>query len=733
MMHVMLAVVAICVSGGNQSGAALEGGIVMNTVEITVRGETFTITPLDPWDDAAFTFYPVTTQFSPVPSGKGWRGEEGPLAPEVLRDTVDNIIAHGFTGIEAHTGRPPEEEAYILAYAQSRGMFITAHTGALELFGRETPPDPSVYSPAYMPAVRDNAEQALAPLAAHPRLYNVFTYQDEPFHLGPASFDLGPEARAIFLALHGYELPDDIMTLRDDPAKWRQALNFCSDNLPAGWRQVYSAVKQINPNFKVVMTHDSHNTFGAGVGSNASLAVDDVFHWGGEFADIFVYDIYPYVAGDFRFGEPSTLPLPRMSQMHYSFAQMRNLTGAHGKEVGFWVGTYNPTWFKGWMGPEIAACDWSEREMSATAVANGANYLLTGYKIPVDAAHWESFGEGLRLIQKTGGALLHAPKVKARAAMLFPRTQFLQLQEEYFNVGLSFEVFLRAFGELDILHEEQVTGDALNGYEVLVLFDVSLLPRAVAERVAAFVRNGGTLIADCVPVHDEDRQPMTVMADLLGVTDAQTGRIRRSGHFENFRSKDPQWFFRDESVDESVFNTDTLPEKAGQEPTLTLVSPRPVTVTTAEVIEATASGAPGILRHKVGRGHTFLLGFCLQDTYFHCWKTDDDSGRARLRGILRGITDEAGIRARVFSSNPGIEATVRANTTEGFLFLINHESEEDMTTVTLADLPCPVARIVDLESGQPVATTLKDGAVEIEASVPWGTTRICRLSAGEAS
>ena len=52
----------------------------------------------------------------------------------------------------------------------------------------------------------------------------------------------------------------------------------------------------------------------------------------------------------------------------------------------------------------------------------------------------------------------------------------IQLQEEYFNVGLSYELFLRAFGELDILHEEQVTDDALDGYQVLVLFDVKLLP-----------------------------------------------------------------------------------------------------------------------------------------------------------------------------------------------------------------------------------------------------------------
>ena len=60
--------------------------------------------------------------------------------------------------------------------------------------------------------------------------------------------------------------------------------------------------------------------------------------------------------------------------------------------------------------------------MSTTAVAQGADFLLTGYKIPDDSEHWESLGKGLRLMQKAGARLLEAPKVKARACMLFPRT-----------------------------------------------------------------------------------------------------------------------------------------------------------------------------------------------------------------------------------------------------------------------------------------------------------------------
>jgi hypothetical protein len=114
----------------------------------------------------------------------------------------------------------------------------------------------------------------------------------------------------------------------------------------------------------------------------------------------------------------------------------------------------------------------------------------------------------MAVVQKAGPGLLAAPKVKAKACFLFPRTQYLQLQEEYFNVGLSFELFLRAFGELHIIHEDQVTDDQLQGREALVLCDVKLLPAAAARHIEAFARRGGVVVADCVPHMDAYKQPM---------------------------------------------------------------------------------------------------------------------------------------------------------------------------------------------------------------------------------
>lgn len=667
-------------------------------------------------------FFPVVTQFSPVPSGAGWKGEEGPLSEQVLRDTVDNIRAHGFTGIEAPTHRPPEEEAFLLKYAQSQGMIVSYHAGALEGFERTQPPEPCVYAPEYAPAVRERATSALAPLKDIPNLYNVFTYQDEPFHWGPQSFGYGEAVKAEFRKRYGYELPPDLDSIRDDPRVWLDVINFRSANFPDGWRQVYRIINEINPNFKVTMTHDSHNTFGAGYSSHSEIAIDDVFHWGGDFADLFVFDIYPYMMFDFRFGRPAQLPKPRISQTHYSFAQMRALTRAHGKDLGFWVGTYNPTWFGPYLCPELAAMHWSEREMSMTAVAQGANYLLTGYKIPVDEGHWESFGAGLNLLQKAGGRLLDAPKVQARACMLFPRTQYLQLQQEYFNVGLSFELFLRAFGELDILHEDQVTDETLGGYDLLVLFDVELLPKSVAGHIARFVHNGGVIIADCAPRMNELKEPMPILEEVFGVSGMRGDRIRRAGHWVPSKTQAPAWANMPADVpDESVFTTDTLNATVlGQALDLTLVSPRPCTVTTGQALAETGAGQPALVRNGPGKGHAFLLGFCLQDTFFHAWDEDNPAARAQLRGLLHAIAKETGVRPHVYSSNADIEASVRANDREGFLFVINHEAAEPSVKVELRDLPFEIGEVINMAGGEPVPLVEKDGVVTLELSVPVG-------------
>ena len=123
----------------------------------------------------------------------------------------------------------------------------------------------------------------------------------------------------------------------------------------------------------------------------------------------------------------------------------------------------------------------------------------------------------------------------------------------------------------------------------------------------------------------------------------------------------------------------------------------------------------------------FLLGFCLQDTYFKTWQDDKPAARDQLAGLLRAMTDAAGVRAHVRSSNPDIEASIRANATEGFLFVINHEAPSPDTVIRLADLDFEIGQIVDLADGRSVPFETKQGRVQLRLSAGLGETRLIHV------
>lgn len=676
--------------------------------------------------------FPVTLQVSPVPDVSGWTGVPEAEAKSALRATIDQMLAHGFTGLEYPFHLTPELDRYVLAYAQSRDMYITYnHTfekGGVENFGRNDPPPISVYSPDYISAVKKN----LAPVVAEARqlnhLYNIFCYQDEAFHALPESFDRSNAAQQEFQKRYGYAMPTDAEVARNSPKQWLDLINFQSDTFPAGWRQVYPLIKEALPGVKVVLTHDSHSAMGAGVDSNATVAVDDIFHWGADFADIFVFDIYPYMMFDYRYGELGRYPAPRMSQMHFAFMQLRNLTRTYEKQMGFWFGTYNQRWFKKFMGPQLQAESWAEAETCYTAVAQGADFLISGYKAPEDKNHWSVLGRGLELLQGSAPDLLECPKVRASACFIFPRTQYLQLQEEYWNVAVAYELFLRAFGELDCLHEEQVKDAELNGYKLLVLFDVKLLPVAVAHRIAEFVDAGGIVIADCVPQLDELRRPITVMNELFGVQNAQTNRIRQSGVWVPSLT-DPHWMTppAPDCGDQKIAGEILKGQVLGEPVEFPVLSPRACKVTVGEVLLAGNEDAPALVRKQSGKGQTFLFGFCMQDTAFESWRTGDTAGRNSLERTLRKLARSGGVRPHISSSNPEIEVALRAGADRAWVFAINHEAQDENSEIRIADAGQAARRIFNATEQRDV-TFRRDGReIVLTVTAPRERPQLMRL------
>jgi len=678
--------------------------------------------------------FPVSVQFTPVPSGKGWRDEKLPLTDQVIEETIQNIILHGCTNLATGEFSNGGANEKVLKYAQKLGMKIDYTSNGVQLFKRNDPPLYSVYSPEYIEAVKKRIEPVLGNTKKLEHPNTVFPFMDEPFHADTTAFDYSLPTANEFKRQYNYAMPANYAAAKRDPKKHLDFINFQSNTFVTAWKKIYKEVKTFDPRPKIVMTHDSHNTMGGGVESDSKYAIDDIFHWGGEFADMFLYDIYPYTMFDYRYGEYGKLSKPRISQMHYTMAQMRNLTTTYGKELGFWLGTYNEGWFRRYMNSEMEKEYWGERELAYTAIANGANFIITGINIPQDARHWDDFGKGMRAIQKAGAEILAAPKVKSRACFLFPRTQYVQLNEEYFNVGLTYELCLRAFGELDIIHEDQIVDEKMNGYDILVLADVKMLPAKVAKYIDQFVQNGGVVIADCVPQMDAYMKPLNTMSKLFGVSGASMDRVLQKGQWNPFSILPPKWAHGLKTPPPEPVKTFAKAAGSvyGKSYDFNVVTPRNCKISDGTDVFNMESGQPMLIQKETGKGKTYLLGFCLQDTYFQTWATGDLKSRSQLYDLMHDIFADTKVRSHCYSSNPDMEVTVRANNKEAFVFVINHESNNAITDVTLSDLGFEVGEITDVEWGKTVDFT-KDGdltkfTVLAVEGTPTGVTRLLRVT-----
>lgn len=682
--------------------------------------------------------FPFSVQFSPVPSGKGWRDSNQVLTDSVKRETIHNFIQHGVTHIAtgAYNGKD-DDVSSVLDYAQSLGMKVDYLTHGVEQFGREVPPEDCIFSPGYAASVRASIEPALGGVRDIANPYSIFPFMDEPFHMDTTSFDYRTPAKDAFASEYGYPMPSSFSEAAKDPRKYMDFINFQSSTFSRAWRQVYDEVKKLDSRPMVTITHDSHNTFGAGAGSNSVWACDDVFHWGADFADMFIYDIYPYTCEDYRVGESGLVFKPRMSQFHWTLAQMRNLTETYGKTMGFWVGSFNPKWFSRFMDENRRSQFWMEREMAYTAIAGGSDFIITGINVPIDAHHWDDLGEGMATVQKCGGDLLDAKRVKSKACFLFPRTQHVLTNREYFNVALTFELCLRAFGEMDVIHEEQITDDSLDGYEALVLADVEILPEAVAGRIKEFVRKGGTVIADCVPQKDEALDPSRTLSEVFGVESASTDRVLQEGLWiPATTNAEPGWMF----VNDWKSPAKTFDQASG----FKVVSPRHlvpsrkssgVLSAKAKVVSRMASGEPLLMKSRYGKGKAFLFGFCLQDTYLQSFIDEDEEGRDVLQALVRKVFLESGAKASTYSTNPDVEVALRKGDSQAFALIINHEAQDPASTVTLSGLGFKPKRVIDVQTGEPVPFKKSRNGISLKVcpskDSAGGVTRLLKIDIAE--
>jgi hypothetical protein len=224
------------------------------------------------------------------------------------------------------------------------------------------------------------------------------------------------------------------------------------------------------------------------------------------------------------------------------------------------------------------------------------------------------------------------------------------------------------------------------------------------------------------------------MSNLFGVTSASTDRVVQKGQWNPFSMLPPQWAHGLKTPPPPAVKTfaKAAGNAFGSKYDFNVVTPRDCKVSDGKTVFAMESGQPMLIKKDIGKGKTYLLGFCLQDTYFQSWLKEDLESRTQLCDLMHNVFADTKVRSHAYSSNPDMEVSVRANNKAAFVFVINHESPNAISDVTLADLGFEVGEIMDVEWGRPVAFT-KEGdltkfTIMAVEGTPTGVTRLLKVS-----
>ena len=163
--------------------------------------------------------------------------------------------------------------------------------------------------------------------------------------------------------------------------------------------------------------------------------------------------------------------------------------------------------------------------------------------------------------------------------------------------------------------------------------------------------------------------------------------------------------------------------------------PRNCVISDGQTVFNLSSGQPAVIQKESGKGKSYLLGFCLQDTYFQTWKKEDQASRSQLYDLMHDIFADSKVQSHAYSSNPDMEVTVRSNGTDAIVFVINHESPDATTDITLSDLGFEPGVIQDVEWGrsdravafEKEGNSIKFTVLAVEGT-PTGVTRLLKIT-----
>ncbi len=475
------------------------------------------------------------TDFFPIISylGDGAGGHK--MDFEMGQARVEDLLAHGFNTV-AISGMPGPGQAVKLheeAYAQARGMAVMYEYTNFALLRRAKPTKPCVLSPEYPAALRERLRPMIERSRRTPRLISV-KITDEPV-ANADSLDYCQWCRKAFRERYGVELPGKgggserafiQWALRDfigdyvlqayrmsrqvlyeayGRSDWQRtaraagkktAMGKAGGALPAGryvrrpWREP----------FDLLLTY-----MAAGLGFGGRT-IEDAAKWSAV-CDRIDFDVYPYFY-------PSSDKV-RMLVAWPCFAYIRDVARHYGVPWGFYVEIDDRNWpFQRNPREASSECAW-------TALAQGAQYLNTfiyrsfGTGNNSRPERWEHLGRTLRLLREMGPMLAHTRLEPAPLAVLYPTAQYLA-RADWTLPRYTFAALRAAAGQCDVAVERLCVREGRIQARALAVLGVRVLHHEFAPLLVRWVRDGGVLFVDALPVQDERGQELT-LAKRLGI------------------------------------------------------------------------------------------------------------------------------------------------------------------------------------------------------------------------
>ena len=386
-------------------------------------------------------------------------------------------------------------------------------------------------------------------------------------------------------------------------------------------------------------------------------------------------------------------------------------SAGHGSGKGFWIGELQAG--QGVTGMRIAApVDSHDEEFWMWKVlSHGAREIAIYAWYPMSSGY-ESNGYGLinldgtltpraraagkvaQEIAQNGSDLLASEPACAQVAVLFNRLSYMVGGSEPSLSKLgnatrdSLEGLHRAFLEqqipVDFVHPMDVVRDKLSQYKILFLPFPVMLSKAVAEGVARFIRNGGTVVAEArLAWNDErgfssDEVPGMGLAAVFGAREKIIRPMEKPEIVPEPNAALPGWT-ADTPVAAAAFEEELEPLPG------------------ARVLARFADGAPAMVENTYGKGKAILLGSFLAMAY---QRQHNDAQKQLLLALARA----AGVTAEVtLSGDNTSQVEVRRLEGKGvqFLFAFNHSDQRANANITVR-VPWTVREVRSLNEQQKV-------------------------------